>query len=52
MSALPPKTDIPRRHHDVSFGPKADQAQSTKPVLTAAAQRPKIMTSGISGGPA
>jgi hypothetical protein len=24
MSALPPKADIPRRHHDVSFGPEAD----------------------------
>jgi hypothetical protein len=26
MSALPPKTDIPRRHHDVSFGPLDDIA--------------------------
>jgi hypothetical protein len=24
MSALPPKADIPRLHHDVSFGPIAD----------------------------
>jgi hypothetical protein len=24
MSAIPPKADIPRLHHDVSFGPEAD----------------------------
>jgi hypothetical protein len=24
MSAIPPKADIPRLHHDVSFGPITD----------------------------
>jgi hypothetical protein len=32
MSDLPPKADIPRRHLDVSFGPKADIANAIRPL--------------------
>jgi hypothetical protein len=35
MSALPPKADIPRRHLDVRFGPKADIATALECPLSA-----------------
>jgi hypothetical protein len=34
MSALPPKADIPCRHLDVSFGPKADSCTAAKNVYS------------------
>jgi hypothetical protein len=52
MSALPPKADIAERVGMSALCQKQTKCNVSKPVLTAAALRSKIMTSRISEEPA